>query len=33
MYARGREIIQPGINELEVFNQLQGVAVQHFWAR
>ncbi len=30
MYARGREIIQPGINEIEVFNQLQGVAVQHF---
>jgi Xaa-Pro dipeptidase len=30
MYARGREIIRPGINELEVFNQLQAVAVDHF---
>ncbi len=30
MYARGREIIRHGINELEVFNQLQGVAVEHF---
>ena len=30
MYARGREIIEPGINELEVFSQLQSVAVAHF---
>ena len=30
MYARAREIIRPGINELEVFNELQGVAVEHF---
>jgi len=30
MYARAREIIRPGINELDVFNELQGVAVKHF---
>ena len=30
MYARGREIIRPGINELTVFNELQAVAVDHF---
>jgi Xaa-Pro aminopeptidase len=30
MYARGRQIIEPGINELRVFNELQGVAVEHF---
>lgn len=28
MYRRAREIIEPGINELEVFNQLQAAAVQ-----
>lgn len=28
MYARAREIIQPGISELEVFSQLQAVAVE-----
>jgi Xaa-Pro aminopeptidase len=27
MYAKAREIIEPGNNELEVFNQLQAVAV------
>jgi Xaa-Pro dipeptidase len=27
MYERAREIIRPGINELEVFNELQAVAV------
>jgi Xaa-Pro aminopeptidase len=30
MYARGREIIRPGANELKVFNQLQAVAVEQF---
>jgi Xaa-Pro aminopeptidase len=30
MYQRAREIIRPGINELEVFNQLQSVAVEEF---
>jgi Xaa-Pro aminopeptidase len=30
MYARAREIITPGINELEVFNQLQAAAVEEF---
>jgi Xaa-Pro aminopeptidase len=30
MYARAREIIEPGINELEVFNQLQASAVEEF---
>lgn len=28
MYARAREIIRPGINELDVFNELQAVAVR-----
>ena len=28
MYARAREIIKPGINELDVFNELQAVAVR-----
>lgn len=28
MYARAREIIRPGVNELEVFNKLQCVAVR-----
>lgn len=28
MYERAREIIEPGISELEVFNQLQSVAVE-----
>ncbi|MEM8947007.1 MAG: Xaa-Pro peptidase family protein [Planctomycetota bacterium] len=27
MYARAREIIEPGINELQVYNELQAVAV------
>jgi len=30
MYARAREIVKPGVNELEVFNELQSVAVEHF---
>ena len=30
MYERARQIIEPGVNELEVFNQLQSVAVQEF---
>jgi Xaa-Pro dipeptidase len=30
MYARAREIIRPGISELEVFNELQGAAVNEF---
>ncbi len=30
MYAKAREIIEPGINELEVFNQLQAAAVREF---
>ncbi len=30
MYARAREIIRPGIRELEVFNELQRVAVTEF---
>jgi len=30
MYARAREIIEPGIHELEVFNALQSVAVEEF---
>ena len=30
MYARAREIIRPGINELDVFNELQAVAVREF---
>ena len=33
MYERAREIIEPGINELEVFNQLQGAAVEEFGER
>ena len=28
MYGRAREIIKPGINELDVFNELQAVAVR-----
>ncbi len=28
MYARAREIVQPGINELEVYNELQSVAIR-----
>jgi Xaa-Pro aminopeptidase len=28
MYARAREIIRPGVNELDVFNELQSVAVR-----
>ncbi len=30
MYERAREIIEPGISELEVFNQLQSAAVNEF---
>lgn len=30
MYQRARQIIEPGISELEVFNQLQSVAVREF---
>jgi Xaa-Pro aminopeptidase len=30
MYRRARELIQPGVNELEVFNELQAAAVQEF---
>ena len=30
MYQRAREIIEPGVNELDVFNQLQAVAVEEF---
>jgi len=30
MYALAREIIEPGVNELDVFNQLQGAAVRSF---
>jgi Xaa-Pro aminopeptidase len=30
MYAKAREIIEPGINELTVFNQLQSAAVEEF---
>jgi len=29
MYERAREIIEPGINELDVFNELQAAAVRH----
>ena len=29
MYERAREIIRPGVGELEVFNQLQSAAVEH----
>lgn len=30
MYARARQMIEPGISELEVFNQLQAAAVEEF---
>ncbi len=30
MYTRAREIIEPGINELDMFNQLQAAAVREF---
>jgi Xaa-Pro dipeptidase len=30
MYERARQLIEPGINELDVFNQLQAVAVAEF---
>lgn len=30
MYQRAREMIRPGISEIEVFNELQAVAVSHF---
>ncbi len=30
MYERARQIIQPGVSELEVFNQLQSAAVEEF---
>jgi Xaa-Pro aminopeptidase len=30
MYERAREIVRPGITELEMFNQLQAVAVDEF---
>lgn len=30
MYAAAREIVRPGVNELDVFNHLQGVAVREF---
>jgi Xaa-Pro aminopeptidase len=30
MYARAREIIAPGVNELDVFNELQAAAVREF---
>ena len=30
MYARAREMIEPGVDELDVFNQLQAVAVADF---
>ena len=30
MYARAREIVAPGVNELDVFNELQAVAVREF---
>ncbi len=30
MYARAREIVEPGVCELEVFNQLQAAAVEEF---
>jgi Xaa-Pro aminopeptidase len=29
MYTRAREIIRPGVNELDVFSELQAVAVRH----
>jgi Xaa-Pro aminopeptidase len=30
MYERARAIVEPGVNELEVFNQLQAAAVEEF---
>lgn len=30
MHARGREIIAPGVNELDVFNELQAAAVRQY---
>jgi len=30
MFARAREIVVPGVNELDVFNELQAVAVREF---
>ncbi|MGH7193610.1 MAG: M24 family metallopeptidase, partial [Candidatus Saccharimonadales bacterium] len=30
MYERAREIIEPGVNELDVFNELQAAAVREF---
>jgi Xaa-Pro aminopeptidase len=30
MYDRARQIIRPGVNELEVFNELQSAAVERF---
>ncbi|HEV2970191.1 MAG TPA: Xaa-Pro peptidase family protein [Pirellulales bacterium] len=30
MYARAREIVAPGVNELDVYNELQAVAVREF---
>jgi Xaa-Pro aminopeptidase len=30
MHALAREIVRPGVNELDVFNQLQGAAVREF---
>ena len=30
MYAKAKEIVTPGINELEVFNQLQAAAVEEY---
>ncbi|OYV88674.1 MAG: hypothetical protein B7Z73_08045, partial [Planctomycetia bacterium 21-64-5] len=30
MYQRARQIIEPGVNELDVFDQLQAVAVEEF---
>ena len=33
MYARAREIVRPGVNELDVFNELQSVAVKSLGER
>lgn len=30
MYAKAREMVQPGVNELDVFNELQAAAVREF---
>jgi Xaa-Pro dipeptidase len=30
MYERAREMVRPGVNELDVFSELQAVAVRHF---